>query len=207
MVVAAGTAGFGFRDGQVWWVHLGWSGNHRVIAERSAAAVATPVHPPRLVMANTWEAVYFDHDLGALTKLADAAAEVGAERFVLDDGWFRHRRDDTAGLGDWYVDDTIWPDGLHTHSFITFAGEGYVPRRLRAGGYRNDGGVVTRSGPATRTGPELEPPGRPAPAGRSDQRTGHRLVPWRSGVGAGCSGCTPRPAPTVRPAQWHPRRA
>ena len=32
---------------------------------------------------------------------------------MLDDGWFRHRRDDTAGLGDWYVDDDVWPDGLH----------------------------------------------------------------------------------------------
>jgi alpha-galactosidase len=34
------------------------------------------------------------------------------ERFVLDDGWFRHRRDDTAGLGDWYVDEGVWPAGL-----------------------------------------------------------------------------------------------
>jgi alpha-galactosidase len=34
------------------------------------------------------------------------------ELFVLDDGWFRHRRDDTAGLGDWWVDETVWPDGL-----------------------------------------------------------------------------------------------
>ena len=63
-------------------------------------------------MLNTWEAVYFDHDLDRLTALADAAAEVGVERFVLDDGWFRGRRDDTAGLGDWYVDETVWPDGL-----------------------------------------------------------------------------------------------
>jgi alpha-galactosidase len=34
------------------------------------------------------------------------------ERFVLDDGWFKGRRDDTAGLGDWYVDEEVWPDGL-----------------------------------------------------------------------------------------------
>jgi len=67
----------------------------------------------RPVLLNTWEAVYFDHDLDRLKSLADAAAEVGAERFVLDDGWFRHRRDDTAGLGDWYVDETVWPDGLN----------------------------------------------------------------------------------------------
>lgn len=72
-------------------------------------------HPStdRPVLLNTWEAVYFDHDLDRLRALADSASEVGAERFVLDDGWFRHRRDDTAGLGDWYVDETVWPDGLN----------------------------------------------------------------------------------------------
>ena len=62
---------------------------------------------------NTWEAVYFDHDLDRLVELARAGAEVGAERYVLDDGWFRHRRDDSAGLGDWYVDEGVWPQGLH----------------------------------------------------------------------------------------------
>jgi alpha-galactosidase len=72
-------------------------------------------HPrsPRPVVLNTWEAVYFDHDLGRLTQLADVAARIGVERFVLDDGWFRGRRDDTAGLGDWYVDPDVWPEGLH----------------------------------------------------------------------------------------------
>jgi alpha-galactosidase len=74
-----------------------------------------PHHPrtPRPVVLNTWEAVYFDHDLPTLTRLADAAADLGVERFVLDDGWFRGRRDDHAGLGDWYVDTDVWPDGLH----------------------------------------------------------------------------------------------
>ena len=62
---------------------------------------------------NTWEAVYFDHDLDRLTELARLGAEIGVERYVLDDGWFRHRRDDTAGLGDWYVDEGVWPEGLH----------------------------------------------------------------------------------------------
>jgi len=75
---------------------------------------ARDVHPqtPRPVTLNTWEAVYFDHDLGRLTALAQAAARVGVERYVLDDGWFTGRRDDTAGLGDWYVDAGVWPDGL-----------------------------------------------------------------------------------------------
>jgi alpha-galactosidase len=72
-------------------------------------------HPrtERPVVLNTWEAVYFNLDLDKLKALADAAAEVGAERFVLDDGWFRGRRNDHAGLGDWYVDEGIWPKGLH----------------------------------------------------------------------------------------------
>jgi len=68
---------------------------------------------PRPVVVNTWEATYFDHRLEQLTALADAAAEVGAERFVLDDGWFAGRRNDRAGLGDWIVDPDVWPDGLH----------------------------------------------------------------------------------------------
>jgi alpha-galactosidase len=61
---------------------------------------------------NTWEAVYFDHDLATLSRLADTAAAIGVERFVLDDGWFLGRRSDTAGLGDWEVDPAVWPDGL-----------------------------------------------------------------------------------------------
>ncbi|MFF5181236.1 alpha-galactosidase [Micromonospora sp. NPDC000316] len=75
---------------------------------------ARPGHPrsPRPVTLNVWEAVYFDHDLDRLRALADRAAQIGVERFVLDDGWFRGRRDDTAGLGDWYVDEDVWPDGL-----------------------------------------------------------------------------------------------
>jgi alpha-galactosidase len=76
---------------------------------------ARPQHPsgPRPVVVNTWEAVYFDHDLAKLRRLADVAAAVGAERFVLDDGWFGSRRDYRRGLGDWYVSDEAWPDGLH----------------------------------------------------------------------------------------------
>jgi alpha-galactosidase len=73
----------------------------------------TPRTSPRPVTLNVWEAVYFDHRLDRLVALADVAAEVGVERFVLDDGWFRHRRNDRAGLGDWYVDEGVWPDGLH----------------------------------------------------------------------------------------------
>jgi alpha-galactosidase len=67
---------------------------------------------PRPVHYNSWEAVYFDHDLGRLMEMADKAAAIGIERFVLDDGWFGSRRDDTSGLGDWTVSDAVYPGGL-----------------------------------------------------------------------------------------------
>ena len=69
--------------------------------------------PPRPVVLNTWEAVYFSQDLPTLERLVDAAAKVGVERVVLDDGWFQGRRDATRGLGDWVVDSKAWPAGLH----------------------------------------------------------------------------------------------
>lgn len=159
-VLLAGEAGFDFARGEVWGLHVGFSGNHRSIAERvhtgerlllggelllpgevvlgRGESYASPFvyasygdgldasaarfhellrsrerHPatPRPVVMNVWEAVYFDHDLDTLRTLADHAAEVGVERFVLDDGWFAARRDDTAGLGDWFVSETAWGNG------------------------------------------------------------------------------------------------
>lgn len=67
---------------------------------------------PRPVHLNSWEACYFDHDAARIAELARAGAGVGVERFVLDDGWFKGRRDDTAGLGDWFPDPQTYPDGL-----------------------------------------------------------------------------------------------
>ncbi|WP_338145174.1 alpha-galactosidase [Cryobacterium mannosilyticum] len=78
---------------------------------RAAGAPGGP--PGRPVVLNTWEAVYFDHDLPTLSRLADVAAQVGVERFVLDDGWFTGRSDDRRALGDWFVDPATWPEGLH----------------------------------------------------------------------------------------------
>jgi len=163
LVLAVGTPGFGFRSGEVWGVHLAWSGDAVHWAERNPdghaevgaaellgpsevalgpgeeyatpPVLATyspdgldglsaayhrfvrdrPTHPrtPRPVVLNTWEAVYFDHRLDRLAELAEVAARLGVERFVLDDGWFGNRRNDTAGLGDWYVAVDVWPDGLN----------------------------------------------------------------------------------------------
>lgn len=72
-------------------------------------------HPStdRPVTLNVWEAVYFDHDVDRLIDLAERAAALGVERYVLDDGWFGARRDDTRGLGDWTVSPEVWPNGLH----------------------------------------------------------------------------------------------
>jgi alpha-galactosidase len=161
-VLWAGTTGFGEQHGEVWGVHLAWSGNSRVHAARlpdgramvqlgellhpgevvlaSGDSCSTPLvyavhstkglgaasrqyhgvvrsslaHPdrPRPVVLNTWEAVYFNHDFDTLVRLAECAASVGVERFVLDDGWFGGRRDDTGGLGDWWVSPDAHPNGL-----------------------------------------------------------------------------------------------
>jgi len=158
----AGEAGFGEWRGEVWGVHVAWSGNHTLLLDRLAdgrryvqggellhpgelvlepgesyttpdvvgvyaadgttpatwgfhrSLRANPAHPvsPRPVSLNTWEAVYFDHDADVLRALADTAAAVGVERFVLDDGWFGSRRDDTSGLGDWVVSTDVYPEGL-----------------------------------------------------------------------------------------------
>ena len=163
LLVVAGTAGFGFGDGEVWAAHVAWSGDHVHTVEKlqeGRAALgggellragevhlvpgasyvspwvvlvwsdhgldgltdrlhtlqrARPNHPasPRPLVLNSWEAVYFDHDLPRLLRLVETAASVGVERFVLDDGWFLRRRDDSAGLGDWVVDPVVWPQGLH----------------------------------------------------------------------------------------------
>jgi alpha-galactosidase len=81
---------------------------HRYLRARESHPSAT-----RPVTLNVWEAVYFNHDLDHLAELAEAAAAIGVERYVLDDGWFGARRNDRAGLGDWTVSPEVWPHGLH----------------------------------------------------------------------------------------------
>ncbi|MEU3618776.1 alpha-galactosidase [Streptomyces sp. NPDC006872] len=67
---------------------------------------------PRKVLYNSWEATGFDVDAAGQLELAKAAAELGAELFVVDDGWFTGRSDDTAGLGDWDPDPDGFPGGF-----------------------------------------------------------------------------------------------
>lgn len=56
----------------------------------------------RPVLFNNWEGTYFDFNAEKIEEMARAAAALGAELFVLDDGWFGHRNDDTSSLGDWF---------------------------------------------------------------------------------------------------------
>jgi alpha-galactosidase len=70
-------------------------------------------HPRvRPVLYNSWEATTFNVDEAGQEKLADKAASIGVERFVMDDGWFGERKNDRAGLGDWYVNPQKFPHGL-----------------------------------------------------------------------------------------------
>ncbi|MDO4865506.1 MAG: alpha-galactosidase [Clostridia bacterium] len=79
--------------------------NARLLPERWAKR-------PRPVLLNSWEAAYFDFDADKLVAIAEAAAKAGVELFVMDDGWFGRRNDDTTSLGDWFTDLRKLPDGL-----------------------------------------------------------------------------------------------
>ncbi len=81
-------------------------------AARAAAPWPASGMRARPVHINSWEGFYFDHDEAALKALADRSAALGVERFVLDDGWFTGRNDDTAALGDWTPDAVKYPNGL-----------------------------------------------------------------------------------------------
>ncbi|WP_328419814.1 alpha-galactosidase [Streptomyces sp. NBC_00443] len=70
------------------------------------------LHRPRKVLYNSWEATGFDVDAVGQLELAKAAADIGAELFVVDDGWFTGRSDDTGGLGDWHPDPAAFPQGF-----------------------------------------------------------------------------------------------
>ncbi|WP_157518801.1 alpha-galactosidase [Herbidospora mongoliensis] len=94
------------------WQYGSWGAGLDEMAGRFHRHLRSRPRSPRPVVLNTWEAVYFRHDLDTLVALAERGAELGAERFVLDDGWFLGRRDDTSSLGDWTVDPGVWPQGL-----------------------------------------------------------------------------------------------
>ena len=67
---------------------------------------------PRPVIYNSWEATEFNVSEAGQMALAEKAAALGVDRFVMDDGWFGQRKTDHAGLGDWYVNQEKFPHGL-----------------------------------------------------------------------------------------------
>jgi alpha-galactosidase len=71
-----------------------------------------PDPKPRPVIYNSWEATEFRVDEAGQMAIAEKAASIGVDRFVMDDGWFGQRKDDHAGLGDWYVNAEKFPHGL-----------------------------------------------------------------------------------------------
>lgn len=152
----------GEETGRVWFGALGWSGNWKIVAEKTTFGhirivggvndfdgaflvgpgesytspvfvggftasgfgsmsrllhryerdCVLPSRRPRKVLYNSWEATTFDVRAEEQIKLARRAAELGVERFVVDDGWFGARDSDRAGLGDWYVNPAKFPNGL-----------------------------------------------------------------------------------------------
>lgn len=162
-LLIATTPGCTEQTGTAWGVHLGWSGNHQIVADRLGdgslmviagellmpgevalppkESMTTPTlyvawsnagmaglsrafqayarahllklpATPRPVTLNTWDGTHFAHDEARLTEEATAAATLGVERFVLDDGWMTGRDNDHKGLGDWMVDRGKYPNGL-----------------------------------------------------------------------------------------------
>jgi alpha-galactosidase len=71
-----------------------------------------PDAKPRPVIYNSWEATEFRVDEAGQMAIAEKAASIGVDRFVMDDGWFGKRKDDHAGLGDWYINSQKFPHGL-----------------------------------------------------------------------------------------------
>lgn len=66
----------------------------------------------RPILLNNWEGTYFDFTEEKILDMAEKAADLGIELFVLDDGWFGKRDDDTSSLGDWTVNEKKIPNGL-----------------------------------------------------------------------------------------------
>ncbi len=85
---------------------------HRLFRERLARGSWRD--RPRPIVINNWEATFFDFDEAKLLAIATVAKEMGIELFVLDDGWFGRRDDDTTSLGDWQVNLSKLPGGLES---------------------------------------------------------------------------------------------
>ena len=90
----------------------GFGGASRAWHAYQLAHVLPQAEQLRPVLYNSWEATHFDVSEASQSKLADRAADLGVELFVVDDGWFGDRRDDRAGLGDWTPSPELFPEGM-----------------------------------------------------------------------------------------------
>lgn len=82
------------------------------ILPRTDATAGQTLPKLRPVIYNSWCATTFKVNESGQIALAEKAAALGSDRFVVDDGWFGQRKDDHAGLGDWYVNKEKFPHGL-----------------------------------------------------------------------------------------------
>jgi alpha-galactosidase len=83
---------------------------HRLVRDEILPDHAKPKVRP--ILYNSWEATEFKVDEAGQTELAEKAAKLGTEMFVVDDGWFGARNHDRAGLGDWVVNKQKFPNGM-----------------------------------------------------------------------------------------------
>ncbi|GAU79385.1 alpha-galactosidase [Fusibacter sp. 3D3] len=116
----------------------------------------------RPVLINNWEATYFDFDEDKLKALICSAEEMGAELFVLDDGWFGNRNDDTSSLGDWFENPKKLPNGIK--AIAQFAVNHHVNFGLWV-----EPEMVSKNSHLYRAHPEycLQTPSRPQTEGRN----------------------------------------
>lgn len=96
------------------YTNQGFTGMSNLLSAfaRNHVMPRTLANKPLPVLYNSWYSTLFDVRCEDQIALARKAAELGVELFVVDDGWFAGRTDDTAGLGDWYVDEVKFPEGL-----------------------------------------------------------------------------------------------
>ena len=92
----------------------GFGGASRIFHRYQREKILPNAPAPRLrpVLYNSWEATFFDVTEAGQMALAEKAASIGVERFVVDDGWFGARNSDKTGLGDWVVNGKKFPNGL-----------------------------------------------------------------------------------------------
>lgn len=83
---------------------------HKLIRKHICRGKYRDIRRPILI--NNWEATYFDFNTEKLVKIAEAAAPLGIEMLVMDDGWFGCRNDETTSIGDWVVNENKLPGGL-----------------------------------------------------------------------------------------------